>query len=200
MSYRFVLWTIGLLLSTASRYSKRVQSQLSRDMTIVLASEEGVARSYVIKNRRLTSHAGASTDVRSSLTFRTNWIGTCTLLAPDTIGRIVDGLGTGDVKCTGQASHIMWIYELTMGLNPFQRNPRDVWPHSYTKPSDTIKAADRIIREPATPILDAVNPNVHERCADTLIWQVARGGPVFGEFTNHNIVVDMTTSDSEASQ
>ncbi len=129
--FRFVLWTLGMLLAAGSRVSTRVQSQLGRDFVFVAASNDGVARSYVFKNRRVTSQPGAAEGARCTVRFRTAAIGTVILLAPNTIDRIVDGLGAGDVECDGQAAYVLWFYELAMGLSPLRRVPRDPWPNAY---------------------------------------------------------------------
>ena len=200
MSFRIVLWFIGLALAVASRFSARVRSQLARDMTIVVASADGVARSYVMQDRRVSSRAGANENARATLRFRSAGLGTRILLAPDTIGRIVDGLETGDVECIGQASIIMWFYQLVMGLNPLSPNPRDVWPNCYTAHDPNLKAADRITVEPPVDDLEGERSAAHAQRDKVLLWQVGLGGPVTGNFPRHKIVVPLEPEASELSQ
>ena len=52
MTFRLVLWAAGVLLTLASRTSPRLRAQLARDMTVCIGSRDGVARSYVFRNRK----------------------------------------------------------------------------------------------------------------------------------------------------
>ena len=190
LKFRILLWSIGVLLWTASRTSGRVQSQLSRDMLFSVGTEDGVWRTYQFANRRISSRAGASDKALLTLIFRTGDIGFRILLASNTIDQLVDGLGTGDVVCKGEAAHVLWFYELIMGLKPWQRPKLETWPDSYTEPNLNHKVADRIKREPVTAELD---PNWQEAFAQrekTILWRVGRGATPEGKFKEHRIVVD----------
>lgn len=197
MSLRILLWAIGTLLAIGSRVSERVRAQLARDMTFVAAAPGGVARSYVIEGRRVSSRPGVSKDALCTLRFRTAAAGTRILLAPDAVGRIVSGLGTGEVECDGEAAVVLWFYELLMGLNPFRGKPRDAWPGSCVAPDPTLKASDRIVRAPPVDQLDPDWHDAHEQREKLLIWQVGRGAPVAGKFTRHRMVVDPTPAADE---
>lgn len=191
MIFRIVLWAIGLLLAIASRTSKRVQGQLARDFTFVAESKDGVARSYVMNNRRISSHSGADADARCTVRFRTGMIGTSILLGSYTVGRIVEGLGTGDVEIDGEAAYVLWFYELVMGLAPVRRNPPENWPGRYAKPDPSLKASNRITREPALPELDPAATAAREQRANTILWAVGAGADPWGKVKTHKIVIDM---------
>ena len=186
--FRIVLWALGLLLNLASRTSRRIQSQLGRDFVFVVESRDGVARSYVFRNRRVSSHAGGTPGARCTVRFRSATVGTVILLFPRTVDRIVDGLGCGDVECDGQAAYVLWFYELTMGI--VRPRQRDVWPNAYVAHDPNGKAADRITREPAVAALDPAWTAAHRQREKTMLWQVGRGGDPTGVFTRHRIVVD----------
>lgn len=191
MIFRTVLWAIGLLLAVASRTNKRVQGQLARDFTFVAESKDGVARSYVMRNRRVSSHPGADPSARCTVRFRTGWIGTSILLGPYTVGRIVEGLGTGDVEIDGEAAYVLWFYELVVGLGPVRRNPPENWPGRYAEPDPNLKASNRITREPALPELDPASAAAREQRANTILWAVGAGADPWGKVKTHKIVVDM---------
>lgn len=188
--FHLVLWAIGAALAIASRFSARVRGQLGRDFVFVVESLDGVARSYVINGRRVTSHSGPTASARTTVRFRTATIGTVTLLAPGTVDRIVDGFGNGEVECDGQASYVLWFYQLVMGLLPFSRPRAQAWPNRYPAPDPEGKAADRITREPAVDALAQDWPEAHAARARTLLWEVGEGAEPGGRFHRHRIAVD----------
>ena len=125
---------MGVLLAVASRSSARVRSQLGRDVVLVVGSRDGPARSFIVRDRQVSSRAGAARGARCTLRFRSAAMGTRILLAPNAIDRIVDGLAAGDVECDGQAAYVLWFYELVMGLVPFRSAPRST---ATSRPSRT---------------------------------------------------------------
>ena len=189
--FNALLWVIGLLLWVSSRLSHRVQSQLSRDMKLSIGSEDGIWRTYEFAGRRATSHSGAATDALLTLRFRTGDIGFRILLATDTINQLLEGFGSRDVDCRGEAAVVLWFYELVMGLKPWRQHSMEEWPDSYTQPNNAFKGSDRIIREPAAEYLDPDWLEAHEQREKTLIWQVGRGAMPAGKFRQHRIVIDL---------
>lgn len=186
---RLLLWVVGVSLSLASRTSPRVQSQLSRNMTIVLGSKDGISRSFTVNDRRIDSSAHPAENVVCAIRFRTGSIGVRIFLASDAIGQIVDGLGTGDVECDGEAALILWFYELTMGLLPWRGIRTEAWPQSYIAPRSDLKASSRIIRE---PFIDALDPEWKDAVLQREkleIWKVGAGAEPSGKLVNHKIVV-----------
>ena len=188
--FRIVLWTLGVLLAAGSRASARVRSQLGREFALVVESADGVARTYFIEKRRVSSRSGATPGARCTLRFRTAAIGTAILLASNAADRIFDGLRSGDVECEGQAAYVLWFYQLAMGLNPLQRRPRQTWPDAYVVHDPGRKAAKRITREPAVDELDPSWSAAHRQREKLLLWEVGRGAEPSGVFTRHRIVVD----------
>lgn len=197
MSLRVVLWVIGIALALGSRVSGRIQARLSRDMSFVVASRDGVARSFVMRNRRVNSYAGIASNARCTLWFSDAATGTRILLAGDAIDQIVDGLANGEVECVGQAATVLWFYELVMGLNPLNFAPRDVWPDAYVAHNPTLKAADRITREPPVSDLDADRDAARAQREKIMLWQVGRGAEPGGRVKRHRIVVDLETETGE---
>ncbi len=189
MLFRVLLWVVGVSLSLASRFSPRVQSQLSRNMAIVIESKDGVSRNFIVLDRRIYSSTGPVANVVCRICFRTGSIGVRVFLASDAIGQIVDGFGSGDVKCDGQAALVLWFYELTMGLLPWRRIHREAWPQSYIAPSTNLKASSRIIREPYSDTLDPAWSDAALQREKLEIWKVGVGAEPSGKPKNHKIVV-----------
>ena len=65
MTLRLFLVVVGALLFVASRLSRRVRCQITRDVVISVASKDGVARSYFFDNRRASSRSGRAISTRS---------------------------------------------------------------------------------------------------------------------------------------
>ena len=191
MFFRIILLVVGLALSLGSRLSPRVRSQLSRDMIFVLESLNGVSRSFVVRGRRVSSHSGVSADAVCTLRFRTSAIGASIFLAKDAIGQLINGFGSLDVECKGEAAHVLWFYELAMGLLPWRRKTREVWPQSYAKPDLSHKSSSRIIREPAINSLDSAWLDAAEQRDKLVIWQVGQGAVPPGKMKSHKIVINL---------
>ena len=189
MIFRLVLWSIGTLLWAASRVSPRVQAQLSRDMEVVIYTQDGVARTFIVRDRRMTSIGQRYDHPTFAVCFSTAGLGARILLARDTINRILDGLERGDIEIMGQAAVLVWFYELTMGLSPFNRRPVDVWPDAYVEHDPNSKVSARITREPVTHELDPNWLTAHDQREKTLLWQVGRGAKPGGIPVAHKIVV-----------
>ncbi len=196
MTFRLVLWTIGALLAAASRVSDRVRSQLARDLTLVIRSRDGVARSYSVRGRRISSSAGDAADAACVVTFHTAAIGAQIFVAPDAIGRIVGGCESGEVECRGDVAIVLWFYELTIGLMPWPTRKAHVYPDAYTAPDPGMKAADRITREPAVAALDPAFTRAMTQRDKLEIWQVGRGAAPSGKVKHHSIVVDVPVPES----
>ena len=194
MRFKLLLLFLGLGLYVASRLSARIRGQLSRDMTIVFASNDGVARAFIVRDRKISSTSSIPSEAILKVHFRTGAIGFRIFLAANAIDQIVDGLGTGDVVCEGEAAYVLWFYELAMGLSPLRKKPVDVWPDSYTAPNENHKVSDRIIREPALDSLDPASLDAHKQREKTILWGVGRGATPWGKVKHHNIVVDLEAS------
>jgi hypothetical protein len=198
MFFRIILLLIGLALSLGSRISPRVRSQLSRDMVFVMESLDGVSRSFTMRGRRITSHSGVSTDAVCTVRFRTAAIGARIFLAKDAIGQLIDGFSSLDVECQGEAAHVLWFYELAMGLLPWHKSRTEIWPQSYAEPDLSLKASTRIIREPSVDSLDPAWADAAEQRNKLVIWQVGKGAVPTGKIKNHKIVVNLATAHQDS--
>ena len=191
MSFRFVLWAMGVLLAVASRTNQRLRSQLARDMTVVIGTKDGVARSFIIKNRQISSHPGSALNRQCAIIFNTASQGARIFVAVDAIGQIVDGLASGDIEVQGQAAVVLWFYELTIAFMPGRKRRSQEMPDAYTEHDPDAKVANRITRERAVQALDPACMDAVAQREKLLIWQVGRGGNPAGRFENHKIVVDV---------
>jgi len=150
MFFRVVLWSLGALLSVASRFDSRLRAQITRDMTAVVASRDGISRSYIFRNRRVSSHAGATPNPTLLLTFATPADGARILTAPDAVLRIVRGLAAKEIDLVGMPAHVLWFYEMAMGYVPWRRKRYHVAPNAYVAPDFNSVIAEHSFRIVAT--------------------------------------------------
>lgn len=197
MLFYFVLWVIGLLLAVASRASARLRNQLTRDMSVAIGSRDGVSRSYVFRNRRVSSHAGLESDAHCTLLFQTAPEGAQIFLAPDCLAQVVNGLALKEIELKGDPTSILWFYEMVMAFVPGFVQPSHVMPDAYVKPNLQGKASDRITREPVAKALDPAWTAAVAQREKLMMWQVGEGAPVPGKSKNFKPVLDVPASAME---
>ena len=200
MTFRFVLWAAGVLLTLASRLSPRLRAQLGRDMTICIGSRDGVARSYVFHNRQVSSQPVLTPGVHCMVMFQTAAQGARIFLAPDCIALLVDGLALKNIELQGDPTSVLWFYEMVMAYVPGRtRRPQvmHVMPDAYIAPNPTGKVADRITREPAVDTLDPAWTEAAAQREKLILWQVGRGAAVYGKSKKFKPVIDVPASAQE---
>ena len=116
----------------------------------------------------------------------------------DAFGQLIDGFGSLDVECKGEAAHVLWFYELTMGLLSLRKSRTEIWPQSYTEPNLSLKASARIIREPSVDSLDPAWPDAAEQRDKLLIWQVGQVAVPTEKVKNYKIVVSLATAHEDS--
>ena len=191
MVFRLVLWLIGALLWIASRTSSRLRLQLARNVRLAVVSKDGVARTYVFRNRHASSHSGVADDASCTIIFQTAAQGARIFLAEDAIKRIVDGLARREVEVKGEATIVLWFYEMVMAYVPWSKSGSSAMPNGYVAPDPNGKVADRITREPAVEQLDPNWRGANEQRENLVIWQVGKGADVPRKPVNFKHVVDV---------
>ena len=197
MAFQLVLWSVGVLLACVSRMSAQLRAQLARDMTLSVASRDGVARSYVFRNRRVSSHAGLAQDADYILTFQTAKEGARIFLAPNAVQQICEGLASRQIEFTGEPANVLWFYEMVMAYVPGRSRRSQVMPDAYVAHNPSGKAADRITREPAVTALDPAWTGAVAQREKLILWQVGRSAPIEGKIKNFKFVVDVPASAME---
>ena len=180
--FRLLLWNVGVLLFVVSRVSSRVRSQIGRDFTITVASRDGVARTFVFKDRFASSRSGFDSQAIFTLTFSSGRQGVCALLAKDAVVRVMDGLASGDMLYEGDLPYLLWFYEMVMAYVPRRnRSCTKKMPDSYLKPDPANRVGNRIIREPVQLALNPDWKNAFIQRENILLWCVGEGAPVKGK-------------------
>jgi len=152
---QFLLTVLGVLMMVASRRVDRFRRQVTRDLLIEIGSADGARRQYQLHaaTRRLTlprRPGGRARSAECTLTFPTAREGLRALLSPRAIGRIVEGMNTGDTRIEGNPVLLLWFHGLTRVVAPIgsTRRPRRPAPVPIRTPETEAPWARRIIREP----------------------------------------------------
>jgi len=170
---------------------------VTRDFTVTLASQDGVARTFVFKNRRATSRAGTDDNSIVSLTFPTGWLAVKTFIARDAVHKMVRGLASKDILYDGDLPYLLWFYEMTVsGIPGWDRSVEKTMPSNYVMPNTESKTGRGIIREPVVSELDPEWRNAHVQREKLMIWSVGRNGEVEGKQENYPHVVSAPCSET----
>jgi len=155
-----LLLTVGLLLVVASRFRRRIQSQITRDVLFEIASDDGVARRFGLHAATRTISLEAVSEQRPDTTVRFGCAldGIRTLVSTRTTARIVEGMNYGNTRLEGNPVLLLWFHALTRTVVPIgsTRRPR-LWrlpPIKVREPERHAPWAARITREPAIDQLD----------------------------------------------
>jgi len=147
-----LLTTLGVLMALASRRVDRFRRQVTRDLLIEIRSEDGARRQYRFEaaTRRMTLPRRPVERAECALIFPTAREGLRALLSPRAIGRIVEGMNTGEVRIDGNPVLLLWFHGLTRIVAPIgrSRRPRRPAPVPIRTPERDAPWAKRIIREP----------------------------------------------------
>lgn len=149
-----LLTAVGLAMSVASRRHRRFRRQVTRDLVVEVRGGDRVRQQYhfVAATRRM--HAPLQPRGRPEVTLRFGSArdGLRALLSTRTVGRIVEGMNTGDTRIDGNAALILWFHGMTRVVAPIgsTRRPRRPGPFPVRTPERDAPYAARIVTEPPT--------------------------------------------------
>jgi hypothetical protein len=195
--FRFLLWAVGKQLFIASRYSSRLRAQLTRDLTYTIASKDGVARSFVFRDRSVSSHPGHSPDTSTTLIFDSVGQAVRILVARNAVELIIQGMARRTITVLGDPTTVLWFYEMVFGFLPWRRTPHCEMPGAYTEHNPNSKVADQITREPAITELDPSWRGAVTQREKLVMWRVGQGAPVPNKPINFKHVVDANVDELE---
>jgi hypothetical protein len=147
-----LLTVLGVLMLLASRRVDRFRRQVTRDLVLEIRSTDGAHRQYRLHaaTRRLSLPRRPVERAECTLIFPTAREGLRALLSPRAIGRIVEGMNTGDTRIEGNPALLLWFHGLTRIVAPIgsTRRPRRPAPVPIRTPERDAPYAQRIVREP----------------------------------------------------
>jgi len=181
--FKVALWILGKGMELACRFSTSFRGQLTRDVIIQVGSADGVSQYYVCGPRTLKSYSGPSTDpsIKTlALTFDNAWLALVTLLLPGACGGINRALLDYRAVYEGNAVLLLWFWPLTRYVLPYDkvRPLRQALPDGYIAPSDDVKVASQITREPVATELDPTWKLARERRSQMAMLREANGEDV----------------------
>jgi hypothetical protein len=150
-----LLTLLGVLMALASRHVDRFRRQVTRDLLLEIRSADGARQQYRFhaSPRRMTLPRRGMELAECTLIFPTAREGLRALLSPRAIGRIVEGMNTGDLRIEGNAALLLWFHGLTRIVAPIgsSRRPRRASESRVPirTPERDAPYAKRIIRESA---------------------------------------------------
>jgi len=198
VSFRLILWLVGTLLSLVSRVSSRLRAQAACDISVTIATRDGVSRTYLFRERRISSHPGIEGGSDCTLIFPSASVGARIFLAPNAVEQIVEGITSGNIEIKGLPAIVLWFYEMVMGCVP-GRKKRHTMPSAYTRADPNSKVADRITREPAQNTLDHTWSGAVRQRENLMMWKVGQGTPAPNKIKGFRHVVDLPATTTEKS-
>ena len=120
MKFRFLLWMMGLLMSRASRSNPAFQQQLGdKALVFQLQTLDGkVARHFRVKDQRITSKAGVSTEPAFAIAFKDAAYGFATMQAKNKQLAFMTGIQDKSIQIKGNPALVIWFQGLTKYLKP----------------------------------------------------------------------------------
>ena len=178
IALRVLLGILGTLLSVAARASSGFRAAITRDLVFEIATEDGVARHFVFRNRQVSAHAGPASAPDCALRFATARQALAIFLSRRAVGKIYDGVLDGSITIHGNAFRVLWFYDLTQRVVPLAE--RVAWatpPGAYKSPSATEPWSRRILREAVATELDPAWEGAVRQRAKLKMMRVAAGEP-----------------------
>jgi hypothetical protein len=155
---RVLLWGLGYGLVLAPRFSASIRSQITRNLTVEISADDGVARHWDFDRQRrcVYSSAGRAGTPDCAVRFASSGRALRDLTSPHAIDRIMSGLGHGDVRLEGDARVLQWFDGLarTVVSAGLAGSSRQSLPGAYLAPDPAANGVEKIEIEPAVRQLD----------------------------------------------
>jgi hypothetical protein len=151
---RALLKVLGVLMALASRRVRRFRRQVTRDLLVEIGTDDGVRQQFQLHgtNRKMTLPRRPVEQAECTLTFPTSREGLRALLSTKAIGRILEGVYTGNTRIDGNPVLLLWFHGLTRIVAPIgttRRPRRRERVHVPVRlPEYDLPYARRIVREP----------------------------------------------------
>lgn len=148
-----VLTGLGLAMAVVSRRGARFRRQVTRDLVVEVSSADGARQQYCFDANTRTMAAPLRARRQAEVVLRFGSAGEAlrTLLSPRRVGRIVEGMNTGETRIDGNPVLILWFHGMTRVVAPLGRERRPLKPGPFPQrtPERNEPYARRIVTEPA---------------------------------------------------
>ncbi len=125
LKFRLLLLGLGFLMKRASKNNPAFQARLDgKDMSFEISSDDGVCRSYIIQDKKVTHSSGEATDPEFCLRFRTARDGYSTLLSPKAKIAFMKGIQDKTIRVEGNPMSLMWFQGIVGMVIPGKKKKR----------------------------------------------------------------------------
>ena len=195
MRFKLLLFFLGLILSVASRLSARLRGQLSRDMTVIIASYDGVARAFTVLDRKISTFEYVFPPRRRSRCTLGPRLSVSAYSSPPM--RLTKS-STASAQAMLCARARQRIYCGSMNLRwayyPGVRSLSTFGQIHIPRPIKTTKSPTALFANPRSRSLDPASLDGHKQREKTILWGVGRGATPWGKVKGHKIVVELDAS------
>ncbi len=111
VKFKLLLLALGVMMKRASRNKPEFKKTLEgKDMTFEISSEEGVCRSYTVKDERVTSSAGKVVETPEfAIRFDNSALGWSALTHPKGQAIFMKGIQDKTIRVEGNPMQVMWF-------------------------------------------------------------------------------------------
>ncbi|MBP6675943.1 MAG: hypothetical protein KA185_11750 [Vitreoscilla sp.] len=129
LKFKFLLWVFTQLLQRQIRHNPDCARYVAgKQLRFQIRTTSGAGRHYTLRDGAIRSSAGLATDAQFTLNFKDAATGFAILSAKDSQAAFLKGLGSGDLRISGDFLEVMWFQGLTAFLQP----PKTISPYDRT--------------------------------------------------------------------
>ncbi len=125
MKFRILLWLLGRMLAKASAKNPAMQEKLAdKQLAFTLHSlDNSVARSYFVRQQRISSTSGVTEEPVFSIGFRDPAYGFSVLTAKNKQLAFMQGIQSKDIQIKGDTAQVIWFQGLFKYLGKKKAKP-----------------------------------------------------------------------------
>ncbi|WP_175781874.1 helicase [Burkholderia anthina] len=125
VKFKFLLWALTKLMQRAIKNNSACAEYVEgKDLIFQIRTISGVGRYFTIKNSRVSSVSGISTNPKFTMTFRDAARGFSILSAKNGKDAFLSALHRKDLVVSGDFVELMWFQGFTEYLQPVKKGGR----------------------------------------------------------------------------
>lgn len=129
LKFKFLLWMFTQLLRRQVKNNPDCARYVAgKDLVFQIRTDTGVGRTFTIRNGSIRSVAGLGDLPHFTFSFKDAGKGFAILSAKDSQAAFLRGLGSQDLRISGNFLEVMWFQGLTAFLQP----PKVIHPYDRT--------------------------------------------------------------------
>ncbi|MTI13086.1 helicase [Sansalvadorimonas verongulae] len=125
MKFRLLLLGLGLLMKRASANNPAFQKKLEgKDMSFEISSDDGVCRSFTVKNNTVSSRGGKAQAPEFCLRFQSAQEGFSALTAKNAQLAFMKGIQDKTIRVEGNPMSLMWFQSIAAMVVPRKKKKK----------------------------------------------------------------------------